>query len=136
MLSRRCPWHGACFNASTGDIEEMPGVDSIHTFPVEESADGSVVVLARPSALKDYKRGPGRAACDFARDPRTFVVVGGGAAGFSCVDTLRKDGYEGRLVLVCQEKHLPYDRTKLSKGFGKNFCFVCCFSKRQNKPCL
>jgi NADH dehydrogenase FAD-containing subunit len=94
----------------------MPGVDSIHKFAVEESADGSITVLARPSALKDHKRAPVYATSDFARDSRTFVVVGGGAAGFSCVDTLRKEGYQGRLVLVCQEAVLPYDRTKISKG--------------------
>ncbi len=25
----RCPWHGACFNAATGDIEDFPGLDSL-----------------------------------------------------------------------------------------------------------
>lgn len=30
----RCPWHGACFNIATGDIEEFPGLDSLPTFQV------------------------------------------------------------------------------------------------------
>ena len=30
----RCPWHGACFNIVTGDIEEFPGLDSLPTFQV------------------------------------------------------------------------------------------------------
>ena len=30
----RCPWHGACFNVKTGDIEEFPGLDSIQAFKV------------------------------------------------------------------------------------------------------
>lgn len=37
MLSRgrvRCPWHGACFNVSTGDLEDFPGLDSLHKFQV------------------------------------------------------------------------------------------------------
>lgn len=37
MLSKghvRCPWHGACFNISTGDIEDFPGLDSLPTFQV------------------------------------------------------------------------------------------------------
>lgn len=25
----RCPWHGACFNVHTGDLEEYPGIDSL-----------------------------------------------------------------------------------------------------------
>ena len=30
----RCPWHGACFNTVTGDIEDYPGLDSLHKFDV------------------------------------------------------------------------------------------------------
>lgn len=30
----RCPWHGACFNVKTGDIEDFPGLDSIPKYDV------------------------------------------------------------------------------------------------------
>ena len=30
----RCPWHGACFSAATGDIEDFPGLDSLATHQV------------------------------------------------------------------------------------------------------
>ena len=31
----RCPFHGACFNINTGDIEEYPGLDCLPTYKVE-----------------------------------------------------------------------------------------------------
>ena len=30
----RCPWHGACFNVITGDIEDFPGLDGVSSFEV------------------------------------------------------------------------------------------------------
>ena len=30
----RCPFHGACFNVRTGDIEEYPGLDSLPSYKV------------------------------------------------------------------------------------------------------
>lgn len=30
----RCPWHGACFNIKTGDIEDFPGQDSLPCYQV------------------------------------------------------------------------------------------------------
>ena len=41
----RCPWHGACFNSDTGDIEDFPGLDSLACHKVEEK-DGNVIVTA------------------------------------------------------------------------------------------
>ncbi len=43
------------------------------------------------------------------------VVVGGSLAGLRAVETLRHEGYEGRLTVVGAEAHLPYDRPPLSK---------------------
>jgi 3-phenylpropionate/trans-cinnamate dioxygenase ferredoxin reductase subunit len=45
----------------------------------------------------------------------TIVVVGGSLAGLRGAEALRRLGFEGRLVLVGEEKHLPYDRPPLSK---------------------
>jgi NAD(P)H-nitrite reductase large subunit len=39
-----------------------------------------------------------------------------GPAGALCVETLRQEGFKGRIVLVCKEQALPYDRVKTSKA--------------------
>jgi len=43
------------------------------------------------------------------------VVVGGGLAGFRFAQSLRETGYDGKLTIVCDEEHRPYDRPPLSK---------------------
>ena len=48
---------------------------------------------------------------------RRVVVVGASLAGLSAARALRAQGYDGRLVLVGAEPHLPYDRPPLSKAF-------------------
>jgi 3-phenylpropionate/trans-cinnamate dioxygenase ferredoxin reductase component len=47
----------------------------------------------------------------------TILIIGGGQAGIQAVDTLRREGYQGRLVLVCGEPQLPYQRPPLSKKY-------------------
>jgi len=46
-----------------------------------------------------------------------MIIVGGGQAGAQAVDTLRREGFTGRLVLICEEPELPYQRPPLSKKF-------------------
>ncbi|WP_322013337.1 NAD(P)/FAD-dependent oxidoreductase [Paraburkholderia sp. J12] len=48
--------------------------------------------------------------------PRTVVVIGGGQAAGWVVKTLRKEGFDGRLVMIADEIHLPYERPPLSKA--------------------
>src|SRR4051794_11922526 len=47
----------------------------------------------------------------------TFVVVGAGLAGAKAVETLREEGFDGRLVLVGDEPDRPYERPPLSKDY-------------------
>ncbi|MFF6952320.1 NAD(P)/FAD-dependent oxidoreductase [Streptomyces iakyrus] len=48
---------------------------------------------------------------------RTVAVVGASLAGLSAARSLRKQGYDGRLVVIGEELHRPYDRPPLSKEF-------------------
>ncbi|MFD4951711.1 NAD(P)/FAD-dependent oxidoreductase [Streptomyces sp. NPDC058451] len=48
---------------------------------------------------------------------QTFVIVGGGLAGAKAAETLRAEGFSGRVILVCDERDHPYERPPLSKGF-------------------
>src|SRR4051812_10230027 len=47
----------------------------------------------------------------------TFVIVGAGLAGAKAAETLREEGFEGRVVLVGDEAELPYERPPLSKQY-------------------
>lgn len=47
----------------------------------------------------------------------TFVIAGGGLAGAKAVEALRDSGFGGRIVLIADEEHLPYERPPLSKEY-------------------
>jgi len=109
----QCPWHGACFNVTTGDIEDYPGLDSLQTFKVSVSGKEATIHY-RAAALKEKRV---KAMCrHWATDKRTFLIIGGGAAGALCAETLRQNGFQGQIVMTSRERHVPYDRPKLSKS--------------------
>jgi 3-phenylpropionate/trans-cinnamate dioxygenase ferredoxin reductase subunit len=47
----------------------------------------------------------------------TFVIVGAGMAGGKAVETLREEGFDGRIVLLGAEPERPYERPPLSKDY-------------------
>lgn len=50
-----------------------------------------------------------------AETQQTFVIIGAGQAGAIAAAELRKGGFQGRLVMIGDEPHLPYERPPLSK---------------------
>jgi 3-phenylpropionate/trans-cinnamate dioxygenase ferredoxin reductase subunit len=48
---------------------------------------------------------------------QTFVIVGASLAGAKAAQTLREEGFGGRLLLVGDETERPYERPPLSKGY-------------------
>ncbi|MCZ7414119.1 MULTISPECIES: NAD(P)/FAD-dependent oxidoreductase [unclassified Streptomyces] len=47
----------------------------------------------------------------------TFVIIGGGLAGAKAAQTLRSEGFTGRVILIGDERDHPYERPPLSKGY-------------------
>ncbi|MFB8382417.1 NAD(P)/FAD-dependent oxidoreductase [Streptomyces rubiginosohelvolus] len=48
---------------------------------------------------------------------QTFVIVGAGLAGAKAAETLRAEGFTGRVILIGDERDHPYERPPLSKGY-------------------
>jgi apoptosis-inducing factor 3 len=101
-----CPWHKASFDLRSGARREPPAVDALPAFEVQV-VNGRVLVT--PPAAAPAAGAPGR------KDGRCFVLLGAGAAGQAAAQTLREEGFAGRVVMVSREAELPYDRTLLSK---------------------
>lgn len=106
-----CPWHHACFDVTTGAFEEPPAFDPLPRFDVTVEGDEVFVGDVR----NEHRESP--PAGRNADDPRVFVVLGGGAAGFMAAQTLRDDGFTGRILLITREDRTPYDRPNLSKDY-------------------
>ncbi|XP_028320027.1 apoptosis inducing factor mitochondria associated 4 isoform X1 [Gouania willdenowi] len=112
----RCPFHGACFNVKTGDIEDYPGLDSLprHKVKVE---DGKVYVVINKKCLNVTKRV--KDMCERLPDVKeTIVLVGGGPASLVCAETLRQNSFQGRIIIVTKDAVPPFDKPKLSKALN------------------
>jgi len=47
----------------------------------------------------------------------SFVIIGAGLTGAKAAQTLREEGFDGRIVLIGAESERPYERPPLSKGY-------------------
>ena len=47
----------------------------------------------------------------------TFLIVGASLTGAKAAETLREEGFDGRVILVGAEPHRPYERPPLSKDY-------------------
>ncbi|WP_107669636.1 FAD-dependent oxidoreductase [Cyanothece sp. BG0011] len=109
-----CPWHNACFNAIAGQQEKPPGLDSLFSYITR--VEGEQVFVQLPEETSHHR------TLEMAQyvpnvDNRTFVILGAGAAGINAVETLRQEGFQGKIIFISAEEKLPYDRTLLSKKY-------------------
>jgi NADPH-dependent 2,4-dienoyl-CoA reductase/sulfur reductase-like enzyme/nitrite reductase/ring-hydroxylating ferredoxin subunit len=100
-----CPWHKGTFDAATGNLLEPPALIALDRYPVVVNGDDVMVTPQRiPQPVRRVH----------AQEPH-FVVIGAGAAGAAACAALRECGFGGRITLIGDEPHAPYDRTVLSK---------------------
>lgn len=108
-----CPWHHACFNARSGELQEPPALDNLYKYDLAIENDKVFVhlpeedVSAQLPNLYDKE----------ATDNRKFVIIGAGAAGYAAAQALRESGYQGSISMITKEQNNPYDRPSLSKTY-------------------
>ncbi|XP_077868544.1 apoptosis-inducing factor 3-like [Saccoglossus kowalevskii] len=84
---------------------------------IVEIKNDNVVVKTNKKALEKNRRIKSMST-RLPEEDKTFLLIGGGAASEVCAETLRQEGFKGRVVIATKEKYLPYDRPKLSKALS------------------
>ncbi|KAF1353767.1 hypothetical protein BDV97DRAFT_375665 [Delphinella strobiligena] len=108
-----CPWHGACFKISTGDVEDAPALDPLAKFEVYEK-EGAVYIKGEESVIKANRRTL-NIKCS-AKGTEKAVIIGSGSAALGAMEGLRGGGFTGEITVISREGMQPIDRTKLSKA--------------------
>ena len=107
----RCPWHHACFDLRTGEALRAPALSPVACWSVEQRG-GQIFVREKRSQPKPQPRG--KASGEI---PGRVVIVGGGAAGFAAAERLRREKYQGSIVMLSNDDAPPVDRPNLSKEY-------------------
>jgi apoptosis-inducing factor 3 len=105
----RCPWHHACFSLRTGERLRAPALDPIPCWRVERQGNLVYVREKREPAVAAPRPAAGAAG--------SIVILGGGAAGNSTAETLRREGFAGHIVMLSADASVPCDRPNLSKDY-------------------
>jgi NADPH-dependent 2,4-dienoyl-CoA reductase/sulfur reductase-like enzyme/nitrite reductase/ring-hydroxylating ferredoxin subunit len=107
----RCPWHHACFDLRTGEALHAPALSPVACWSVEQQ-DGRIFVREKLPQPKPKPRGKPAAGA-----PDRIVIVGGGAAGFAAAEMLRREDFQGSIVMLSDDDAPPVDRPNLSKDY-------------------
>ena len=105
----RCPWHHACFDLRTGEALRAPAFKPLACWSVEQR-EGKIFVVEKRKRTAPMVRDDGAA-------PERIVIVGGGAAGFAAAETLRREQYQGSIIMISDDQAPPVDRPNLSKDY-------------------
>lgn len=107
----RCPWHHACFDLRTGEALRAPAFNPLACWSVEQRDDRIFVGEKRKRTAPKQRDGGSSQA------PEKIVIVGGGAAGFAAAEKLRRERYQGSIVMLSNDEAPPVDRPNLSKDY-------------------
>ncbi len=105
----RCPWHHARFDLESGRATAPPALAGLKRYRVVVESDR--VRILRPAPVPRPSPRPA------AKGPDAVVIVGAGAAGAIAAETLREEGFQGRVTLLDGEPNGPVDRPNLSKDY-------------------
>jgi len=106
----RCPWHHACFSLRTGEAVRAPALSPIACWLTELRGDK---VFVREKAVST----PSSRVATAPGWPQKIVIIGGGAAGFAATEMLRRQRFQGGIVMLSDEDAPPVDRPNLSKDY-------------------
>ncbi|RUU46861.1 pyridine nucleotide-disulfide oxidoreductase [Mesorhizobium sp. M6A.T.Ce.TU.002.03.1.1] len=107
----RCPWHHACFDLRTGEALRAPAFSPLACWSVEQRDDRIFVGEKRKRTVSKPRNGSS------GQVPEKIVIVGGGAAGFAAAEKLRREHYQGSIVMLSNDEAPPVDRPNLSKDY-------------------
>ncbi|MGO4568923.1 FAD-dependent oxidoreductase [Rhizobium sp. 2YAF20] len=107
----RCPWHHACFDLRTGEALRAPAFNPVVCWSVEQRDDR--IFVGEKRKWTSPKQSDGRSG----QIPDKIVIIGGGAAGFAAAERLRREHYQGSVVMLSNDDAPPVDRPNLSKDY-------------------
>jgi len=102
-----CPWHHARFDLRTGEAIAAPALNDVPCYKIDKRGERFFV-----TGKLDKKPQPKPKS-----SPTSVVIIGAGAAGGAAAEMLRRQGYNGLVILIGSDQFLPYDRPNLSKDY-------------------
>src|ERR1051325_814318 len=92
----RCPWHHARFDLRTGEAIAAPALNNVTRYKFDKR--GQQFFVTGKIDEKPVRKPKS--------SPASVVIVGAGAAGGAAAAMLRRDGYEGPVMLIGADEFL------------------------------